>query len=152
MEDGVDTSPEAGGSIAPIGSVMPKWPAEIEIVFSEGRTKIGLMNQQPIVRIVLQDAIENVHAHLLIHDSYPNAAVMTQCMRGALVSAARGRFPGAAAIHNRLLIDEEYLANMSVIVSMAYRMMASLILLVATCSDPNYPKQHQGALQWCGFG
>jgi hypothetical protein len=87
------------------------------MVFSGGRTRIGLTNQQTIVRVVLQDAIERVHAHLLFYHAFPDPSAALASTRGALVDAAKARFPGAAVIRERLQSDEEYMLNMSVIVS-----------------------------------
>jgi len=68
-----------------------------------------------MVRLVLQDAIENVHMYLVFYHAFPDASVALAKTRDALTRAARARSPGAMAIHNRLLSDEEYLLNMSVI-------------------------------------
>jgi len=108
-------SAETGNSIA---HAAPKWPVETEMVFSDGRTKIGLINQNLLVRMVLQDAIENMHVNLLFHHSFPNATIALASTKAALEDAAKARLPRTAAILNRLRSDVEYLANMSVIVSL----------------------------------
>ena len=100
-----------------------------------------------MVRLVLQDALENVHAFLAFRHAFPDPSVAVSNTRAALVNAAHVRFPGAAVIHSRLLSDEEYFLNMSVIVSTRYLVMTYLTFLIAASSDSNYPKWHQGALQ-----
>ena len=105
---------------------MPKWPAETDMVFSDGRTRIRLMNQKTIVRLVIQDAIENVHAFMLFRNAYPNPALVVSSAKAALVNAATARLPGAAHVHQCLVSDEEYFLNMSVIVSYTYLAMSSL--------------------------
>jgi len=149
LEYGLELLPEDGNSVAhtATGTVTPKWLAETDIIFSNGRTKLGLNNQQILMRAVLQDAIDNVHGNLLFQDSFPKPDAAGASTRAALVNAARSCFPHTAAIYNRLLSDEEYMANMSVIVSIAYPTIALLTFLIATGSDPYYPKGHQGALQ-----
>ena len=120
--------------------MRPNWPPETDMVFSDGRTRIRLMNQPTIVRLVLQDAIENVHAFLLFRNAYPSPGLVVTSAKGALVNAAKARFPGAAHVHNRLVSDEEYFLNMSVIVSSTYFAMALLTCLIAPCSDPDHLK------------
>jgi hypothetical protein len=100
------------------------------------------MNQQGMVRFVLQDTIENVHAYLVLHYAFPNAGVTLTATRGALDAAAVARSPGAADIYNHLRSDKEYFLNMSVIVSITSLARVSLTFLIATCSDTNYSKWH----------
>jgi hypothetical protein len=102
------------------------------------------MNQQTMVCLVLQDAIDHVHVYLAFRHAFPDSGVAVAC--------TRARFPGAAGIHNRLISDEEYFLNMSVIVSIRYLAMTSLTYLIAACTDSNYSKWHQGALQRYGRG
>ena len=121
MEDGVD-APDAGGSVTHnvTTTVQPQWPANTNIIFSGGRTKIRIMSQQAIVRVVLQDAIENVHAYMVFRHGFPDAGAALAGTRAALVNAATAHFPSTAVLHNRLLSDEEYMANMVIIVSIPY--------------------------------
>jgi len=65
------------------------------------------MNQQTMVCLVLQDAIDHVHVYLAFRHAFPDSGVAVAC--------TRARFPGAAGIHNCLISDEEYFLNMSVI-------------------------------------
>lgn len=149
MEDGVDTSLQAGNSLS-VAHIAPKWPVETEIVFSDGRTKIGLVNQNLLVRMVLQDAIENVHVNLLFRHSFPDPDGALSNTETALLDATRARLPRTAAILDRLQSDKNYLANMSVIVSLTYHATALLTLSIAACSDPNYSRGDQRALQRYG--
>jgi hypothetical protein len=115
---------------------MPKWPAETDLVFN-ARNKICLMNQQALIRVVLQHAIGLVLVDLLTSNSFPDPVVAATSARRAVAKAAFEHYPGAAAIHNRLLRDKNYMANMSVIVSITYPPMTSLTFLIAACSDSN---------------
>jgi len=119
LEDAVDTSPVADGSATQTvtTTIVPQWPVDTDIIFSEGRTRIRLMNQKTLIRMVLQDAISNVHANLVFGHAFPDAGVAFASTRAAVVNAAMGRFPSAGTIHNCLLSDMEYLSNMIVIVS-----------------------------------
>jgi hypothetical protein len=89
------------------------------MVFSDGRTKICITKQQSLVRVVLQDAIENVLSLLVSIHAFPDPDAAIEFTRTALKDAAEARLPGAVAIFNRLLADEEYFLNMSVIVSIS---------------------------------
>lgn len=84
------------------------------------------MNQSTIVRMVLQDAIENMHAFLVFRSAFPDPNLVAEGAKAALMKAARGRFPGASPVHDRLISDEEYNQNMTVIVSGTFIAMASL--------------------------
>lgn len=108
---------ETGSGVAHTATMMPVWSAETDIIFSVGRNRIGLMNQRPMVRLVLQDAIENVHVYLVLHHAFPDSSVVLEGARAALRKATKGRLPDSAGILNRLRFDEEYFLNMSVIVS-----------------------------------
>ncbi|KAN0118798.1 hypothetical protein V8E52_004909 [Russula decolorans] len=92
-----------------------RWPAETNMDFRDGRTRIRLMSQPTIVQLVLQDAIENMHAFLLFRHAFPDPDLVVEGAKAALTRAARARFPGAARVHERLLSDEEYILNMTVI-------------------------------------
>ena len=142
----------ASGDVAPTATAMPKWPADTDMIFSLGRNRICLTNQQSMVRLVLQDAIENVHAFLAFRHAFPDSHVVYSCTKAALVNAAHAHFPGAAVIHNRLLSDEEYFLNMGVIVSTRNLVTTYLTFLIAASSDSDHPKWYQGALQCYGCG
>ncbi|KAN0109460.1 hypothetical protein V8E52_009254 [Russula decolorans] len=92
-----------------------RWPAETNMDFRDGQTRIRLMSQPTIVRLVLQDAIENMHAFLLFRHAFPDPDLVVEGAKAALTRAARARFPGAARVHERLLSDEEYILNMTII-------------------------------------
>jgi len=109
-----------------------------------------LTGQQIMVHVVLQDAIENVHSHLVFQHAFPTAPDLVKSTRVALLDAARARSPCTAVIHERLVVDMEYLENMSIIVRITYIVMTLLTFLIAACSDPNYPEGYQGALQQYG--
>ena len=102
LDDGDDMSHDAGSSVAHHATVMPTWPVETNLVFSAGRNRIGLMNQQREVQFVLQDTIENIHLYLMIRHSFPRSGAAIEGTRAALIKAARGRLPGAAGILNHI--------------------------------------------------
>ena len=54
--------------------IPPLWPADTDLVFQLGTNKIMLMTQQSLVRIVIQDGIENIHTHLISSHAFPDLA------------------------------------------------------------------------------
>ena len=96
------------------------WPTNTDIVSASGRTKINLLEQHPMVRVVLQDAIDIVHLDLLFIHAFPNADMANESVKKALVKAAEARLPATAAILDRLRSDSMYSAKLSRIVSVPY--------------------------------
>jgi hypothetical protein len=70
-----------------------------------------------MVHVVLQDAINNVHSHMVSQNAFPTSLDVINITTIALMDAARARSPTSAVIHERLLLDIEYLEHMSIIVS-----------------------------------
>jgi hypothetical protein len=104
-----------------IQAVVPEnavvWPSDTELIYVAGTTKVMLTAQRPVMRTVIQDAFENVHASLLFNCAFPDASVIPSIIRDGLVAAAWSNVPRASNIHGRLLVDEEYIAKMSRLVS-----------------------------------
>lgn len=97
--------------------------------------------------LILQDAIENIHLYLIICHSFSHSDAANKGTRAALIKAARGCLLGAIRILNCILYNEKYFLNISIIVSITIAVVASLIFSIATCSNPNYLKWYQKALQ-----
>ena len=106
--------------VAPIQAAVAGnnvWPIDTELIYVLGTTKIMLTAQSPVMRTVLTDSFENLHASLLIHCAFPNASAIPTFIRDALVFAASSNRPRASNIHDRLLLDSVYLATLSHLVS-----------------------------------
>jgi hypothetical protein len=62
--DGVNTSPEGsgGGADAPLVPDQPDttWPSDTELIVVPGTNKVMLTIQCPLLRLVFQDAFENL--------------------------------------------------------------------------------------------
>ena len=119
---------QGGGSSAPLqqggddtitgthAPIPPLWPADTDLVFQPGTNKITLMTQQPLVRIVIQDGIENVRAHLMSSHAFPDLAATLPIVRAALLHAATSHFPSTFHVHRRLQSDEDYVGPISCLV------------------------------------
>jgi hypothetical protein len=109
-----DTLP-VGTRIVP-GSVVT-WPIDTDLIYLPGSKKVKLTMQMPLVRMVVQDAFENLRASLLFEDAFPDPNVTILFVRKNLIGAARSHLPRVEDIHKRLLCDNEYLNNLSPLVS-----------------------------------
>ena len=116
-----------GENVADVAEIteMPVWPTDTDIVLND-RNKMCLLNQKPLVRVILKNAIDRVLSELLFTDSFPNAVVSAKAARRAVAEAAFAYFPGAGTIHSRLMRDRTYMTNMSVIVSVTLLVITSL--------------------------
>lgn len=91
----------------------PLWPADTNLIFQEGTTKILLMGQPSLLRVVIQDAMDNFHADLLSSHAFPDLTTALTVIRAALLSSAKAHFPTALNIHTRLQSDNDYVAAIS---------------------------------------
>jgi hypothetical protein len=89
------------------------WPVDMELIYVAGTTKVMLTAQCPVMRMVIQDAFENVRASLLFDCALPDASVIPSIIREALIVAARSNMPQALNIHGRLVMDEVFVAKLS---------------------------------------
>ena len=79
--------------------------------------RLTLSAQKPLICVVVQDAIENLHASLLFEHAFPNAPTAIRVVRKCLLDAAERYKPGASAIHEQLMADEDYMTMMVHLVS-----------------------------------
>ena len=115
----VALSSQGGGGVTismPESATTPVWPAHTDLVFQEGKKGILLMAQQPLVQVVLQDAIDILHMHILSVHAYPQPTAALSAISDSLLRSARSHFPGALSIHNRIHSDNDYVAAMSQLV------------------------------------
>ncbi len=117
-------APVPASMFTPMPTVAPTvalendvWPTDTDLIYVSGTTKVMLTAQCPVMRTVIQDAFENVHASLLFNCAFPDASVIPSIIRGALVLAAWSNLLRASDIHARLQADNKYLAKMSRLVS-----------------------------------
>lgn len=92
---------------------MPLWPADTNLIFKEGKNKILLMNQQSLLRVVIQGAMDNFHADMLASHAFPDLTTALSVIRASLLSSAKAHFPSALNVHARLLSDNNYVATIS---------------------------------------
>ncbi|KAI9436434.1 hypothetical protein H4582DRAFT_2058711 [Lactarius indigo] len=87
------------------------WPSNTDLSFAPGSTRLMLTAQRPLIRAVIQEAIENVRAAMLFNDAFPNLNRAFTFIRDALISAAYSYGPVASMLYKRLMEDDEYLAR-----------------------------------------
>ena len=113
---GGDAPSQQGGEGIIIGThaqIPSIWPADTDLVFQPGTNRITLMTQHPLVRLVIQDGIENVRAHLMSSHAFPDLAATLPVVRSSLLRGAMSHFPRTVIIHRRLQCDEDYLGPIS---------------------------------------
>ena len=94
----------------------PKSPSETDLCFVPGTTRILLNSQQPLVNMVIVEAIDNMRASLLFYNAFPDTACATEFVREALITAAMKQ-DTAAAVLKRLQEDESYFSTIVPLVS-----------------------------------
>jgi len=88
-----------------------------DLVFPQDSNRVMLTIQRPLVRVVIQDSFDILHASLHFTDAFPKASVALQFVRDALLRSALNHMPGAGRIYQRLLHDKEYLWKIIPLVS-----------------------------------
>lgn len=98
---------------------MPRagWPVDTDLIFALGSTKLSLLNQRPIVRAVIQEAIENLRAALMFTNAFPDVCSALTLIKDCLFTAALHLKPGATEVLDRLIRDQEYLSKITPLVS-----------------------------------
>jgi hypothetical protein len=118
--DDINSSQGSGGSSAAESTSTLEdafvWPEHTDIIFPPGSQKVTLMNQRPLLRVVIQNAMELVRVNLLFDYAFPDPAVSLITVKMSLLTSS-SEYPGAADIHRRLLFDEEYMARIIPLVS-----------------------------------
>lgn len=92
------------------------WPAETNLVFLEESNKVMLTAQRPLVRAVVQDAIERTRAALMFSNAFPDLYETLEIVGDALIMAAEHN-EAATDIRRRLLVDHMYKINLTRVVS-----------------------------------
>ncbi|KAH9043547.1 hypothetical protein EDB83DRAFT_2523848 [Lactarius deliciosus] len=85
------------------------WPAETNLVLPPGVTRVKVTQQSPLIRDVIQCAIEDLQSSLLFIDAFPHGILIISFVRQALNIAAQKRCPAALSIQRRLLHDQDYM-------------------------------------------
>lgn len=104
------------GTVTPMAlgkcNLLPTlWPADTNFVYADGSNRLKLMLQRPLVRLIIQDAIENVRASILFTDAFPDATLSMTFTKDALISAAKAHLPASYDIHARLMGDDDYVTK-----------------------------------------
>ena len=128
------------------GVTPPSWPSETDLRVIPGTNRIALTGQQPTVRMIIGEAIENVRVSLLFVDAFPDTARTHEFIREGLLTAAARQGPVAATIHKRLREDEAYLSTISPLVSNIVLWITYLTFFKAACPYLNFQGQSQRVL------
>ncbi|KAH9041566.1 hypothetical protein EDB85DRAFT_2139668 [Lactarius pseudohatsudake] len=102
-------SPNQATPESPVPSVSR---IDTDLVFVGNTTKIMLTSQRPLIRAIVQDAIENLRASILFINAFPDATVAFALTRDALVTATENHGHGGGIAQRRLQVDDEYLTKL----------------------------------------
>ena len=94
---------------------VPTPPNDTDLIFLPGSNKVMLTVQRPVVRAVIQDAIERVHAALMFSNAFPDVFDTLKFISDALVTAADLN-DQATNIYHRLKADGLYTSTIGRIV------------------------------------
>lgn len=110
QEQGTTESPSPAW---PTESPLPAWPADTDLCFAPGGTRVMLTLQRPLIRTVIQDAIEDLRASLTFNNAFPDSIVAISFIQHSLNSAAEKHCPAASSILRRLSHDERYVSKIT---------------------------------------
>ncbi|KAH8986506.1 hypothetical protein EDB83DRAFT_2535738 [Lactarius deliciosus] len=95
------------------GSPVPNVSrVDTDLVFVGNTTKIMLTSQRPLIRAIVQDAIENLRASILFVNAFPDATVAFTLTKDALITATENHGHGGGIVQRRLQVDDEYLTKL----------------------------------------
>ena len=80
-------------------------------MFADGGNKLKLTAQKSHVRLVIQDAIENIRSMILFTHAFPDITLSVAFAKEALLMAAKAHLPETQDIYARLLHDDSYLSK-----------------------------------------
>jgi hypothetical protein len=80
------------------------------------KNRVNISSQKPVIRAVLQEAIESVRVSLLFDDAFPNAEATAKVVQTCVIEAAKKFKPATSLIHERLVSDDQYLSKMASVV------------------------------------
>ena len=90
---------------------------DTDLIFVPGTNRLILSAQQPLIWVVIQDAIENLWAFLLFDHAFPVALQAIKFVRDSILLAAENYKPGTSAIAARLNTNNDYLSLMTRLVN-----------------------------------
>jgi hypothetical protein len=110
------SSQESARNRSPSPDSQFVWPADTDICFQPGTSKVMLTNQRPLLRVIITEAMEQVRADLLFNYAFPNPLVALTSIRNSLITCG-SRVPNAETFYRRLLFDEQYMTALIPLVS-----------------------------------
>jgi hypothetical protein len=103
-----------------VASSQSMWNHETDLFYIPGSNRLTLSAQKPLIRVIVQDAIDDIRASLLFVHAFPEGPDKVTLVQGALLAVAEKYKPGSTHIHERLMHDREYMAQMSRLVRVIF--------------------------------
>ncbi|KAN0109142.1 hypothetical protein V8E52_009573 [Russula decolorans] len=133
---GASGPPGTAGAINPSGSSCPLAPVnsnaavvdvanvstppaptlpsnDTDLIFIPGTNRLILSAQRPLIRVIIQDTIENLRVYLLFKNAFPRPVQSIKFIRDSIVAAAEKYQPGSSAIVARINANDHYLSLMT---------------------------------------
>jgi hypothetical protein len=137
---GASGPPGTAGAINPSGSSCPLAPVnsnaavvdvanvstppaptlpsnDTDLIFIPGTNRLILSAQRPLIRVIIQDTIENLRVYLLFKNAFPRPVQSIKFIRDSIVAAAEKYQPGSSAIVARINANDHYLSLMTRLVN-----------------------------------
>ncbi|KAN0105563.1 hypothetical protein V8E52_010914 [Russula decolorans] len=86
---------------------------DTDLIFIPGTNRLILSAQRPLIRVIIQDAIENLRVYLLFKNAFPRPVQSIKFIRDSIVAAAEKYQPGSSAIVARINANDHYLSLMT---------------------------------------
>jgi hypothetical protein len=147
--DGGDTLVTAIAPVIVPSLMQATWPSETDLILSPHTNRIGLTMQSSLLRDIIHRTFDKIWAALLFSNSFPDAHETLTLISGLLVSAAaESPKSGSVDVHERLLSDAEFMAQMHVLVSpLTHAEYSFTNNIVASCSHSSLPGLGKRSLQ-----
>ncbi|KAH8976820.1 hypothetical protein EDB92DRAFT_1823134 [Lactarius akahatsu] len=92
------------------------WPANTNLLFAPGVTRVLLARQRQLIRDIVRLAVDDLRATLIFNDTFPDGILATCFIRSSLNTAAEKvvkKKPAASSIQERLLADDDYVLKIA---------------------------------------
>jgi hypothetical protein len=130
----VTATPSASNAREGVTAESPSaWPADTDLNLVKGSSRLMLSIQTEVVQAMIQQSIDGLLTPLLFEHAFPDLALSNSFVRDALITAAARYGPTAAAMHARLINDNNYILKIIPLVRNFNLVTTKLILLEAAC-------------------
>jgi hypothetical protein len=138
----------SGGPAVMAEPSLRSWPSETNLIIPPKANNMTLNSQHPIVREVIRNAFDSIHADLMFKNAFPDLYDMLEFISDGLLMAAESH-EKAMDIYDRLVYDHTYSHDMSRLVSIQFQDIKYEVTdpFSASCTDSPFPSGNKGTLR-----